>query len=91
MKDAQIKGLILKFLIKVYPHSLTVDFVNALLYDWKVFLSKEELLKTHIRYLTDRGYVELKVENGIEKIAITEKGKALYEGEILDRNISLEV
>jgi len=91
MKDAQIKGLILRFLVKVYPHSLSLDFVNALLYDWRVFCSKEELLKKHIRYLVDKGYVELKTENGIEKLYMTEKGKALYEGEILDRNVSLEV
>jgi len=91
MKDAQIKGLILKFLIRVYPHSLTVDFINALLYDWKVFLSKGDLLKTHIRYLANKGYIELKTEGGIEKIAITEKGKALWEGEIPDGNVSTEV
>jgi hypothetical protein len=91
MKDAQIKGLVLKFLARVYPHSLTVDFVNALLYDWRIFCSKEDLLKTHIRYLADKGYVELKTENGIEKVAITEKGLALWKGELIDRNVSVEV
>jgi hypothetical protein len=91
MKDAQIKGLILRFLVRVYPYSLTVDFINALLYDWRVFCSKEKLLKDHIRYLANKGYVELKTENGTEKVSITEKGLALWKGEILDGNVSVEV
>ena len=91
MKDAQIKGLILRFLSSVYPHGLTLDFINALLYDWRVFCSKEELLKGHIRQMLNKGYIEIKVVEDTEKLRITEKGLALLNGELLDKEISLEV
>ncbi len=94
---AQTNGLILKFLSKMYPDGLTVKFIEALLYDWGIFTSDEELLKKNISYLISKGYVEgHDVElpapiHKVKKVKITPKGKALLEGEFIDKNVDFEV
>jgi hypothetical protein len=95
--EAQVKGLVLRFLEKMYPDGLTVKFIEALLYDWGIFCTEEELLKNHINYLISKGYVEAHdIElpapvSKIKKVRLTPKGKALLSGEFIDSNISLEV
>ena len=95
--EAQVKGLILKLLNKMYPDGLTLKFVEALLYDWGIFCTEEELLKKHVSYLINKGYIEAHdVElpapiNKVKKIRITPKGKALLSGEFIDSNVDLEV
>jgi len=95
--EAQVKGLILQMLNKMYPDGLTVKFIEALLYDWGIFCTEEELLKNHVSYLISRGYVEAHdVElpaplSKVKKVRITPKGKALLSGEFIDSNVSFEV
>ena len=97
MIEMQVKCLILKFLEKIYPDSLTVKFIEALLYDWGIFCTEEELLKSHLNYLISKGYVEaydLELPapvSKLRKVRLTPKGKALLAGEFIDSNISLEV
>jgi len=91
--EAQINGLILNFLNKMYPDGLTTKFVEALLYDWGIFLTEEQLLKEHVKYLLQKGYVEGQdVElpapvQKVKKIRITPRGKALLNGELIDPNV----
>jgi len=94
--NAQTNGLILKFLDKMYPDGLTVKFIEALLYDWGIFMTEEQLLKKNISYLISKGYIEgHDVEipapiHKVKKVKITPKGKALLEGEFIDQNVRLE-
>ena len=95
--NAQTNGLILKFLSKMYPDGLTVKFIEALLYDWGIFMTEEQLLKKNISYLISKGYVEAHdIElpapvSKIKEVRLTPKWKALLSGEFIDSNISLEV
>jgi len=95
--EAQVRGLILQFLEKMYPDGLTIKFIEALLYDWGIFCPEEELLKKHVNYLISKGYVEAHdVElpaplSKVKKIRLTTKGKALLSREFIDSNVSLEV
>jgi len=95
--EAQINGLILKFLDKMYPDSLTVKLIEALLYDWRIFITEEQLLKENISYLIDKGYIEgHDVEipapiHKIKKVKLTPKGKALLKGELLDSKVDTEI
>ena len=95
--EAQVKGLILEFLEKMYPEGLTVKFIEALLYDWGIFCTEGELLKNHINYLISKGYIEAHdVElpaplSKVKKVRITPKGKALLSGEFIDSNVEFEV
>jgi hypothetical protein len=48
----QVNYLILKFLEQVYPDSLTVKMIEALLADWRIFTDSKRLLeKTSSIYL----------------------------------------
>jgi len=95
MIDKQINGLILKFLEQVYPDGLTIKFVIALLYDWKIFITERELLQKNIAYLLEKGYIEVKdieiptLLEKVKKIKITEKGKALLNGEFIDPKVEI--
>jgi len=45
--EAQVKGLVLRFLEKMYPDGLTVKFIEALLYDWGIFCTEEDPKKPY--------------------------------------------
>jgi DNA-binding PadR family transcriptional regulator len=89
----QVNYLILKFLEQVYPDSLTVKMIEALLADWRIFTDSKELLEKNIKYLLDKGYIEvLEVElpthqTKIQKLRLTAKGKALLEKEVIDEHV----
>lgn len=89
----QVNFLILKFLEQVYPDSLTVKMIEALLADWRIFIDNKKLLEKYIKYLLDKGYIEvLEVElpthhTKIQKLRLTAKGKALMEKEIIDEQV----
>jgi len=91
--EKQINGLILKFLNQVYPDGLSLKFIMALLYDWRIFTTETQIKKKNINYLIEQGYIEIKdiqipiVIDKVEKIRITEKGKALLEGEFIDEKV----
>jgi len=93
--EKQIRGLILKFLEQLYPDGATAAFIEGLLADWQVFICRREVLE-NLRFLIDRGYVEVKgiklpsPFEKVEKFVITPKGKALLSGEMIDSGISLE-
>lgn len=93
MLNSQINGLILTFLSKMYPDGLTIKFIEALLYDWEIFITEEDLVKTNLKYLLSKGYIEVKdIElpapiHKVKKVRITEKGKALVSGEMIDVNV----
>ncbi|RUM43044.1 MAG: hypothetical protein DSY34_00755 [Desulfurobacterium sp.] len=95
--EAQINGLILKFLDKMYPDGLTVEFIQALLYDWKIFCTKDNLLKNNVNYLLSRGLIEahdLEIPaplHKVKKLRITPKGKAFLNGEFVDPKIESEI
>ena len=95
--EAQVNGLILKFLDKMYPDGLTVEFIQALLYDWRIFCTKEELLKKNVNYLLSKGLIEaqdLEIPaplHKVKKLRITPKGKALLSGEFIDPKIETEI
>ena len=94
--EAQVNGLILKFLERMYPDGLTVEFIQALLYDWRIFCTKDELLKRNINYLISKGYIEAHdvqipaPVHKVKKVKLTTKGKALLSGEFIDSRIDLE-
>lgn len=96
MLQKQVNGLILQFLNKMYPDGLTIKFIEALFYDWGIFITEHELLKEHISYLASKGYIEGKDIQlpapifKVKKIQITEKGKALLNGELIDPKVKLE-
>ncbi len=89
----QINYLILKFLEQVYPHSLTVKMIEALLADWRIFTDSKKLLENNIKYLLDKGYIEvLEVDlpthqTKIQKLRLTAKGKVLLEKEVIDEQV----
>ncbi len=95
MVERQVKGLILKFLDKVYPADLTTDFILALLYDWSIVIDKRTLME-NVMFLIDKGYVEAKdVElpthiDNIKKLRITPKGKALINKQIVDPDVDVD-
>lgn len=88
----QVNYLILKFLEQVYPDSLTVKMIEALLADWRIFTDNKKLLE-NIKYLLNKGYIEvLEVElpthhAKIQKLVLTAKGKALMEKELIDEQV----
>lgn len=90
MIDEQVRYLTLKFLAQVYPSDLSLQMIEALLYDWKVFSTQDKLQKKILKPLLEKGYIELsEVElpahtGKIKKVRITAKGKALIEGEFID-------
>lgn len=92
----QINGFVLMFLNKMYPDGLTIKFIEALLYDWRIFTTEHTLLKENIKYLLSKGYIESEdVElpapiHHVKKVRLTEKGKALLEGQIIDPNVKIE-
>lgn len=92
----QVNGFILSFLNKMYPDGLTIQFIEALLYDWGIFITEQELVKEHIKYLLSKGYIEGKdIElpapiHKVKKVKITEKGKALLNGEMIDPKVKIE-
>jgi len=89
----QVNYLILKFLEQVYPDSLTVKMIEALLADWRIFTDSKKLLEENIKYLLEKGYIEvLEVElpahqAKIQKLRLTAKGKALLENEVVDEQV----
>jgi len=89
----QTNYLILKFLEQVYPDSLTVKMIEALLADWRIFTDRKRLLEKNIKYLLEKGYIEvLEVElpayqTKIQKLRLTAKGKALLEKEFIDEQV----
>jgi DNA-binding PadR family transcriptional regulator len=89
----QVNYLILKFLKQVYPDSLTVKMIEALLADWRIFTDSKKLLEKNIKYLLEKGYIEvLEVElpthqAKIQKLRLTAKGKALLEKEVIDEQV----
>ena len=95
MVERQVRGLILKFLDKVYPSDLTTDFILALLYDWSIVIDKRTFMENVI-LLINRGYIEAKdVElpthiDNIKKLRITPKGKALISKQIVDPDIDID-
>ncbi len=92
----QVNGKILSFLDRMYPDGLTIKFIEALLYDWGVFIPESQLVKEHISYLISKGYIEGKdVQlpaplHKVKKVKITEKGKALLNGEMIDPKVKIE-
>ncbi len=94
--ERQIRRYILEFLNRVYPDSLTIKFIEALLYDWQIYTTEEELKRGPIKYLLKKGYIEIDsvrlptTPDRIERIRLTEKGKALLSREIHDRGIDME-
>lgn len=90
MLDEQVRYLVLKFLAQVYPSDLSLQMIEALLYDWKVFSTQDKLQKKILKPLLEKGYVELsEVElpahtGKIKKARITAKGRALLERELID-------
>ncbi|HIQ48577.1 MAG TPA: hypothetical protein EYH58_02935 [Aquifex aeolicus] len=94
--ERQVRGLILKFLDKVYPSTLTVDFILALLYDWNIVIDRRSLMK-NVVFLINKGYIEAEdVElpshiDKVKKLRITPKGKALMSKELLDPDIDTGV
>lgn len=92
----QINGYILMFLDRMYPDGLTIKFIEALLYDWGIFTTEEQLLKDNINYLISKGYIKGKdIElpaplHKVRKVKITEKGKALIDGQLMDPNVKIE-
>ena len=92
----QINGYILSFLNKMYPDGLTIKFIEALLYDWGIFITEQQLLTKNIKYLLSKGYIESKdVElpaplHRVQKVWLTEKGKALLNGEMIDPKVKIE-
>jgi len=95
MLEKQVRGLIIKFLVKVYPKSLTIKMIEALLYDWEIYATGNEV-KLLLKHLIERGYVELEdatipiLKSNVKKVKLTEKGLLLYKGEIIDENVSFE-
>ncbi|WP_456463482.1 hypothetical protein [Persephonella sp.] len=94
--EYQVNGYILTFLNKMYPDGLTIKFIEALLYDWGVFITEQELLKQNIKYLLSKGYIEGKdidlpaPLHKVKKVRLTEKGKALLNGEMIDPKVRIE-
>ena len=95
MVERQVRGLILKFLDKVYPSDLTTDFVLALLYDWSIIIAKRTFIENVI-FLIDKGYIEARNVDlpahidKIKKLRITPKGKALLSKEIIDPDVDVD-
>lgn len=95
MVERQVRGLILKFLDKVYPSDLTTDFVLALLYDWSIIIDKRTFIENVI-FLIDKGYIEARNVDlpahidKIKKLRITPKGKALLSKEIIDPDVDVD-
>jgi hypothetical protein len=93
--ERQIRGLILRFLEKLYPDGATVAFLEGLLADWQIFVYRQ-VVEEHLRWLINRGYVEAKgiklpaPADKVGKFIITAKGKALLSGELIDAGVSFE-
>jgi len=96
MVERQVKGLILKFLDKVYPADLTTDFILALLYDWSIVIDKRTFME-NVLFLINKGYIEARdVElpahlDNVKKLRITPKGKAVLTKQILDPDIDPDI
>ena len=88
----KLRGIALKNLEFVYPESLTLGFLRALLVRWfePHFLDLLQLRKT-LSYLIDNQYIELLSSEWTEDtlIRITPKGLALLKGEITDLEVSI--
>ena len=95
MVERQVRGLILKFLDKVYPSDLTTDFILALLYDWSIIIDKRTFME-NIMLLINKGYIEAKdVElpthiDNVKKLKITPKGKALLSKQLIDPEVDID-
>jgi hypothetical protein len=93
MLEEQVRYLVLKFLAQVYPSDLSLQMIEALLYDWRIFITQDKLKKKIIKPLVEKGYaeiveIELPAHTGsIKKLKLTAKGRALLDGEYIDELI----